>query len=150
MSVNQSLSIFIPSMSPYIKPEHIMDLFRRLDLAEVDTIELTEKVAKGTFTPYKTAHIYFKFWHDTDAARALQRQIESATKENPAKIVYDDPFSWILIKNTKQPHPQPHPNTIINRVKQDIHVLEDIIAVLSEENKKLHQENRVLRQNFLM
>jgi len=135
-------------MLPYIKPEHIVDLFRNLDLAEVDTIEFTDRMAKRTFTPYKTAHIYFKFWHDTDAARSLQAKIETATKENPAKIVYDGPFSWCLIKNMKQP--QPHPNTLINRVKQDIHVLEDIISVLSEENKKLHQENRVLRQNSIV
>ena len=146
MSVNQSLSIFIPTMLPYIKPEHIVDLFRNLDIAEVDTIEFADKMAKSTFTPYKTAHIYFKFWHDTDAARALQANIESATKEKPAKIVYDDPFSWILIKNTRQ---QQQPSPIIRRVKQDIHVLEDIISVLSEENKKLHQENRVLRQNSM-
>jgi hypothetical protein len=135
-------------MLPYIKPEHIVDLFRNLDLAEVDTIEFTDRMAKGTFTPYKTAHIYFKFWHNTDAARSLQAKIESATKENPAKIVYDDPFSWYLIKNMKKPQPQQ--NTIINRVKQDIHVLEDLIAVLTEENNKLHQENRVLRQNSMM
>ena len=146
MSINQSLSIFIPTMLPYIKPEHIVDLFRNLDIAEVDTIEFTDKMAKNTFTPYKTAHIYFKFWHDTDAARTLQANIESATKEKPAKIVYDDPFSWILIKNTRQ---QQQPSSIIRRVKQDIHVLEDIISVLSEENKKLHEENRVLRQNSM-
>jgi hypothetical protein len=142
-------------MLPYIKPEHIVDLFRNLDIAEVDTIEFTDRMAKNTFTPYKTAHIYFRFWHDTDAARTLQRNIETATREKPAKIIYDDPFSWVLIKNMKKPQEpkeklfQPCESTFfINRVKHDIHVLEDIIYVLTEENRKLHIENRELRHNY--
>jgi hypothetical protein len=46
---------------------------------------------------YNAAYIHFEFWCDTIANRNLQARICDPTKE--ARIVYDEPWHWIVLEN---------------------------------------------------
>jgi hypothetical protein len=42
--------------------------------------------------------IHFEYWYDTDFVKEFKKLIEDSTTQ--AKIVYDEPWFWIVLKNT--------------------------------------------------
>ena len=48
--------------------------------------------------PYNCAYIHFEFWYNNIANINLQEKIRNPEKE--ARIVYDDPWFWLILENT--------------------------------------------------
>ncbi len=119
---NNKLSIFIPRvLSEWANEESIMNIFKKLDIGEVERVDFVEKqdnryVARDCINNYiyYQAFVHFKEWSDTRISRNIQDKIFNP--EQVAKIVYDDPKYWIILKNN-------NPMTE-NEVKQEKRIIE--------------------------
>jgi hypothetical protein len=87
-------SIFIPRVFANITKERITHIVEnvvplgsveRIDIAEID--EKTNRV-----------WVHFTHWYDTEFVNEFKKLLLDETKQ--AKIVYDDPWFWIVLKNT--------------------------------------------------
>jgi hypothetical protein len=94
---NDKMSLFIPRISSGISRGHIMRVFIDLRIGHVIRIDFVWKNDRNG-QRYKSAYIHFLEWFDTTATRNLQERVLSPEKE--ARIVYDDPWFWIVLPNT--------------------------------------------------
>lgn len=97
MSVNQSLSLFIPHVFSNITEERIRAAFESVDLGNVKYVDFVEKTDKNGKN-YNTAYIHFNYWHDCETVANFQSRVVNPDKV--ARIVYDDPWYWIVLPNT--------------------------------------------------
>ena len=99
-SINQNLSIFIPHMFPNITEERITNIFSNYSLGDVSRVDFVGKTDKnGKF--YNAAYIHFDSWFDNLAVQNFQERVLNPEKE--ARIVYDDPWYWVVLENTSAP-----------------------------------------------
>jgi len=96
-SVNQSLSLFIPHVFPNITQERIADVFYRLGLGEVKRVDRILK-RDANDNEYYSAYVHFNEWFNTKTVLHFQERVYRPDKE--ARVVYDDPWYWIVLENT--------------------------------------------------
>jgi hypothetical protein len=112
-SVNQSLSLFIPRVFANITQERIADIFHILGLGSVRRVDrVLKQDAEGA--EYYSAYIHFEEWYDSATVANFQERVTNPGKE--ARIVYDDPWYWIVLENKgkKQVPGQRKPTLIID------------------------------------
>ena len=97
MSVIHSLSLFVPYMFPNITQSRVAKIFILLHLGEVDHVDFVPKTDKNG-KPYNAAYIHFHRWFECSAAINFQERVLNPNKE--ARIVYDEPWFWIVLENT--------------------------------------------------
>jgi hypothetical protein len=87
-------SIFIPRVFANITKEritHIVENVVPLGCVErIDIVEIDEKTNR--------VWIHFTHWYDTEFVNEFKKLLLDETKQ--AKIVYDEPWFWIVLKNT--------------------------------------------------
>jgi hypothetical protein len=115
-----NISLYIPHVFPNYTKEDVQQVFENQKIGKVSRVDFVSKMGKDG-KPYNAAYIHFEFWCDTIANRNLQARICDPTKE--ARIVYDEPWHWIVLENTAKKHisGQPKPRIaldtpVINRV----------------------------------
>lgn len=135
------MNIYIPHIYPnWANKKKIKKIFENLDIGIINKIDLIKTRKKNTI--YYQAHIFFEFWFDTNQNRNIQEKINNNDKT--AKIVYDDPWYWILLKSNKLY------NTLdlTNNLKTDLNkkILHKIFFVENyiKENRTLIENNRSL------
>ena len=98
MSFNSQLSIYIPRVFPnWRNATKMTTVFENLDIGRIRRIDFVDKeTAKGV--KFSQAFIHFYEWFDNNHTRNLQKRIEDV--DDTAKIVYDDPWFWMVFKNT--------------------------------------------------
>lgn len=75
----------------------IKDSFEKLDLGKIERIDSVIKISREGYN-YRMAFIHFEYWNMNNiAAINLREKIENPNKE--AKLVYDDPWYWLLLPN---------------------------------------------------
>ena len=74
-----------------------MDTFYKLDIGKVTNVDFVEKCGKNGY--YYSVYIHFEYWFDNEHARNLQAKIKSGME---ARVVYDDPWYWIVLENHGQ------------------------------------------------
>ena len=89
------MSLYIPHVFSNISCEKIIKTFESLGLGRVAKVDLVLKM--GNTSEYNVAYIHFEYWYNTDAARNFQDRVKNPDKE--ARIVYDDPWYWIVLEN---------------------------------------------------
>jgi hypothetical protein len=94
---SENKSVFIPRVFINISKERIAELFDKLDIGIVDHIDLIKK--KGREGEYCAAYIHFKYWLKSTASRNFRAKLDT---EEGAKLVYDDPWYWVILKNTSK------------------------------------------------
>jgi hypothetical protein len=94
-SINQ-LSVFIPRVFVNINKARISEIFDKLDLGIIDHIDLVRK--RGPNGDYNSAYVHLKYWLKTDASRRFRDNLFNS--KDGAKLVYDDPWFWIVLPNT--------------------------------------------------
>jgi hypothetical protein len=105
MSSIQNLSLYIPHIFANFNKEDIVDVFENQQyIGKVKSIDLIPKISKNN-TNYNAAYVHFDLWYDTKATRNLQERILDDTKE--ARIVYEDPWYWIVLENKTKKY-EPH------------------------------------------
>ena len=121
MSVDQSLSLFIPRVFPNITQERIAEIFHRLGLGDVQRVDRISK-SDPNGNEYYSVYIHFNHWHETLAVANFQERVLNPDKE--ARIVYGDPWYWIVLENTGQKraqNPAKNPTIVIDEpVKKSV------------------------------
>jgi hypothetical protein len=106
MNFNQSLSLYIPRVFNNFTRDDIANIFKKLHLGQVSRVDFVEKVGNdGQF--FNSVYIHFAYWFDTITVRNFQERVVNPGKE--ARLVYDDPWYWIVLENktTKKDPNQP-------------------------------------------
>ena len=96
MSAIQNISLFIPHVYANISSTQIFDTFENLRIGVVRNVDLIPKQGSDG-KPYNAAYIHFYEWCDNIAARNFQERVLDPKQE--AKIVYDEPWHWIVLEN---------------------------------------------------
>jgi len=74
-------------------------VFETLNIGKTKQIDLVAKMGKNGVA-YNSAYVHFEEWYDTIAARNFQSKVTDTTKE--AKLVYEDPWYWVVLENKAQ------------------------------------------------
>ena len=91
-------SIYIPRVFNNISNQKIISAFEKYDIGTISSIDVTRKTGLDS-NCYKVVFVHFSHWNeDNSAACNLRERIENPDKE--ARLVYDDPWYWILLPNT--------------------------------------------------
>ena len=97
LQVRQDLSLFIPHMFPNITPERVSRVFSSNLIGDVKRVDFVPKTDKNR-NLYNSAYIHFHSWCNSITVSNLQTRVLDPNRE--ARIVYDDPWYWIILPNT--------------------------------------------------
>ena len=101
MSSMNNVSLYIPHVFANISKEEVINIFESLRIGKVSNIDFVNKISDQT-QQYNAVYIHFEYWHDNAAARNFQERVLNPEKE--ARIVYDDPWYWIVLENKAKKH----------------------------------------------
>jgi hypothetical protein len=98
MSAIQNISLYVPHVFANYSKAAVAKIFSEYvgHVKEVDFV--SKKSHDGR--PYNAAYIHFHAWHNNHATVNLQARVLDPTQE--ARIVYDDPWYWIVLENKGQ------------------------------------------------
>jgi hypothetical protein len=96
-SINQQLSLFVPYVFANITQERIARVFENNHLGIVDHVDFVRKTDKNG-KPYNAVYVHFSNWFNTSTVENFQERVMNPDKE--ARVVYDDPWYWIVLQNT--------------------------------------------------
>ena len=102
-----NISLYIPKVFENITKERMASIFEFLDIGMINHIDFVTKVDnKGK--PYNSAYIHFDFWYSNISNENLQERLKNSID---CRIVYDDPWYWIVLENkaTKKDYSIPRP-----------------------------------------
>jgi len=98
-----NMSLYIPRVFPNYDGEAIAKVFESLRLGKVNRIDFVPKTGRDG-KGYNAVYVHFEQWYDNVAARNFQARVVDPEQE--ARIVYDDPWFWIVFENKSQKRPQ--------------------------------------------
>tara|TARA_B110000967_G_C18805523_1_gene520819 strand:- start:107 stop:850 length:744 start_codon:yes stop_codon:yes gene_type:complete len=91
-------SIYIPRVFNNISNQKIINAFEQYELGKISSIDVKYKTGVDEIC-YKVVFIHFSHWNEHNrSAINLRDRIENPEKE--ARLIYDDPWYWILLPNT--------------------------------------------------
>ena len=127
-------SVYIPRIFNNIHAEKIVKTFELLNLGKVEKVDIIMKTNQnGNDT--KMAFVHFSEWYTSSAATIFRENIENPNTD--AKLVYDDPWYWLVYPNTS---PMNNNNTYTSN---------DININIDNRLKYLENEIAYLYQNLL-
>lgn len=115
-------SVYIPRVYGTISIGFISETFEMLNLGIVSHVQTVKR--PGNDNSYM-AFVYFKHWNtDNPAAVKLAKKVNDPKTRTQAKIIYDEPWYWILL-----------PNTSANKIPQSLNTDEeyDILTMMVED-----------------
>jgi len=125
-SIQQNISIYIPRVFSNISKERMESIFELLSIGKVKNIDFIAKLTSNG-QKYNSAYVHFDYWYDNISNQNLQnRLLNHSDKET--RIVYDDPWYWIVLENKAQKKDYSVPNQRIN------------VTGLIEQVKKVREE----------
>ena len=122
-------SIYIPHIFMNIPIQKIVDTFEYFNIGKIERIDSAIRWSKNGYK-YRIVFIHFEFWNiNNKVAMNLKEKIENPNKI--ARIIYDDPWYWIILPNTSYKHP----TTIYKNLdyEENIKKLKDEIDCIYEE-----------------
>ena len=93
-----SYSLYIPRIFNNIPDKKITSTFQNLNLGKIKNIDIIRKIGRDGST-VKMAFVHFESWNYYNSA-AVNLRIQIEDPNTDAKLVYDDPWYWILLPNT--------------------------------------------------
>jgi hypothetical protein len=90
-----NVSLYIPHVFANISKKTVADTFDSLRIGAVKRVDFVYK--KNAGGDYNAAYIHFNYWYDNIAARNFQERVLDVNRE--ARIVYDEPWYWIVLEN---------------------------------------------------
>ena len=100
MSSVNNISLYIPRVFANISKERVKNVFEDLKIGKVSAIDFISKMCGQL--KYNAAYIHFEYWCDNNVSRNFQERVLDASRE--ARIVYDDPWFWIVLENKAKKH----------------------------------------------
>jgi len=129
-------SICIPRIFENIPNKKIVGTFERLKIGKVDHMDIVWKTSRDG-SSYKMAFIHFSEWNmNSSAAIKLREDIENPNVD--AKVVYDDPWYWIVLPNQSRVS-EPLSNKLLDILKTPSKWLERI-ANLEDQLSYIYEE----------
>lgn len=128
--IANNISLFIPRVFANINKNRIVHIFKKFNIGIVDHIDLVSKMDKNG-TTYNNAYIHFKTWFQNAYTLELQDKILNPDKE--ARIVYDDPYYWVVLANTGSYHQPGAPKKKIN-IDPPSNNIHDNISEITHDN----------------
>lgn len=92
-------SVCIPRIFNNIPVSKIVSTFESLNLGKVERVDIVLKRDYNN-EPIKMAFVHFYKWYNNTAANNLRKKIEDPNYE--AKLVYADPWYWIILPNRSE------------------------------------------------
>lgn len=97
MSANfANISLYIPHVFANINRKRVADTFETLRIGNVKRVDIVSKRSSNGEC-YNTVYIHFNYWYDNIASRNFQERVIDPNME--ARIVYDEPWYWIVLEN---------------------------------------------------
>lgn len=90
-----SMSLYIPHVFSNIDTTRIVNVFESNGLGKVSKVDFVSKM--GSRGEYNSVYVHFDYWYDNVVAQNFQERVRNPDKE--ARIVYDDPWYWIVFEN---------------------------------------------------
>lgn len=100
MSSINNISLYIPHVFANISKEFIAETFENLRIGKVINIDFVSKLGKDA--QYNTAYVHFEYWYENTAAYNFQERVLNPEKE--ARLIYDEPWYWIVLENKAKKH----------------------------------------------
>ena len=94
-------SLYIPRVFVNIGGERIRAIFEGLDFGKVSKIDFVRHQPANNGKPYNSVYIHFEYMYDTEMVNKFIVKIKTGSLSNPARIVYDDPWYWVVLENIK-------------------------------------------------
>ena len=92
----ENISLYIPRVFVNISRERMSEVFLNQEIGSVKSIDLVPKLdSHGQY--YNCAFVHFNYWFDNVIARNLQTKIRTIGEQ--AKVMYDDPWYWVVLEN---------------------------------------------------
>lgn len=89
------MSLYIPRVFANITEKRVMEVFEKSEIGKVSNVDFITKIGKDKKV-YNSAYVHFEYWYDNTVSQNIQNKLE-AGKET--KIMYDDPWYWVVYKN---------------------------------------------------
>ena len=139
-----NISLYIPRVFKNISGKRIKAIFHSLRIGKVRVVNFTPKVGKHGH--YNSVSIHFDYWYDNVAARNFQERVIAG---NEARIVYDDPWFWIVQEfkpvapaAQKAPTAQCKGCEYIAQLEERIRNLEKEVQTLEDELVSVYNNDR--------
>lgn len=101
-SISQTLSLFIPRVFANITEDRIANVFESLGFGQVRRVDRVAKEGRDGKAFY-SVYIHFDYWNNSVTVANFQERVRNPRKE--ARVVYDEPWYWIVLENTAAPKP---------------------------------------------
>jgi hypothetical protein len=93
-----NISLYIPHVFANITKNRIVETFEKLRIGSINRIDFVNKKSKNS--NFNSVYIHFSQWYDNVASRNFQERVLDPNME--ARIVYDEPWFWIVLENKGQ------------------------------------------------
>jgi hypothetical protein len=90
-----NISLYIPHVFANFSKKMVAETFEDLRIGNVKRVDFVYK--RGSNGNFNAAYIHFNHWYDNVAARNFQERVLDVNRE--ARIVYDEPWYWIVLEN---------------------------------------------------
>lgn len=101
MSAIKNISLFIPHVYGNYTSSMVCDIFDKMNIGLVKNVDFVHKMGSDG-KAYNAAYIHFHEWYDNVVARNFQERVLHPDKE--ARVMYDDPWYWIVLENKGKKH----------------------------------------------
>ena len=92
-----NISLYIPHVFANISKKMVADTFENLRIGNVKRVDFVHK--KSSNGDFNAAYIHFNYWCDNVAACNFKDRVLNPNTE--ARIVYDEPWYWIVLENKR-------------------------------------------------
>jgi hypothetical protein len=90
-----NISLYIPHVFANISKKMVTETFESLRIGSVKRVDFVYK--RGSNGNFNAVYIHFNHWYDNIAASNFQERVINPNME--ARIVYDEPWYWIVLEN---------------------------------------------------
>ena len=96
MSTIKNISLYIPHIFANYTKDDVAQIFEDQNIGKIKNIDFISKFGQDG-KPFSAAYIHFDHWFNNTAAANFQERVLDAEKE--ARIMYEDPWYWIVLEN---------------------------------------------------
>ena len=96
MSTIKNISLYIPHIFANYTKDDVAQIFEDQNIGKINNIDFRSKFGQDG-KPFSAAYIHFDHWFNNTAAANFQERVLDAEKE--ARIMYEDPWYWIVLEN---------------------------------------------------
>lgn len=91
-----NISLFIPRVFANITEQRIVKVFDDNSIGKVSRVDFVSKL-DTEYKPYHSVYIHFETWYSNQTALNFYNRVVDPNIQ--ARIVYNDPWYWIVLKN---------------------------------------------------